>query len=57
MMANPLVGGGYRFDERSDRERKQFSAFAADGIAIDDETVRQQLRADAARLGTFRPAQ
>lgn len=57
MMANPLVGAGYQSDYGSDRQRKQFSAFAADGIAIDDETVRQQLRADAARLGTFRPAQ
>ena len=32
-------------------------ASAADGVAVDDKRVRQQLGADAVRLGALRPAQ
>jgi len=32
-------------------------AVAADGVAVDNEHVRQQLRAGAVRVGAFRPVQ
>ena len=43
---------------RSNRQRDRvLGAAAADGIAVDDERVRQQLGTDAVRLSAFRATQ
>jgi hypothetical protein len=44
-------------EQRSDRQGDRFDTSAADGVAVDDEHVRQQFWADAARLGAFRAVQ